>query len=192
MASAGIRTALRDPRLFQTRFRWCQLGAIDSASGLGYDLVVQLMSTMQLWAGDSSLSAHCRCAGHAALTTVPGGGVKAARHLSEQWRVMHYSIFLLALTGRPLRPEFRSEGTRPKLQLQSELHSSGTSRQLPSQSQSQLQPKCTSRTRQWTIVPRTRQWTIVPQVRSAAASCSKSQVTTHSVQSHPYLHDSSL
>ena len=40
--------------------------------------------------------------------------MKAARHLSAQWRVMHYSIFSLALCGRPLRPEVKREGTRPK------------------------------------------------------------------------------
>ena len=114
-SSEEFAEILKDPRLHQTRLRWCQLGARDPATGLGFRLVTRLLSTMELWAGDPARSAHCRCADHLALTDVPQDGGKAARYLSIQWRVMHFSILSLALGGRPLRPEAKREGTRPKI-----------------------------------------------------------------------------
>ena len=112
-SSEEFAQILKDPRLHDTRLRWCQLGAKDPVTGLGFRLVTRLLSTMELWAGDPAISAHCRCSDHATLDTVPQDGGKAARYLSLQWRVMHFSILSLAISSRPLRPEIR-EGTRPK------------------------------------------------------------------------------
>ena len=105
---------MNDSRLHHTRLRWCQMGARDPVTNLGFRLIARFLSTMQLWTGDPAKSAHCRCTDHADLSVVSEDGVKAARQLSSHWRVMHYFILSLARSGRPGRPVLEREGARLK------------------------------------------------------------------------------
>ena len=60
-----IMDLLKMEGIHQMRFRWCNMGARSSVSGLGVRAVTRICSTMQLWVGPPEASARCRCTDHA-------------------------------------------------------------------------------------------------------------------------------
>ena len=118
-----------DPRLHRTRFRWCNMGTKSPKTGLGYNCVVRVLSSMMVW-NSANGSAFCRCTSHATQDDFLEDGPRHARFFETAWRAING--YVLALAFRNSRLLFGSDlsGASPRAHVRKparvySLHQSG-------------------------------------------------------------------
>ena len=90
------------------------MGIKSPVTGLGYNSVIRLLSSKQLWNGAAGSSSDCRCTKHATHDDFLEDGPRHARFFEESWRAIHGFVFAQAFSNTRL---FRGADSTPRALL---------------------------------------------------------------------------
>ena len=118
-ANGYLAPFLRDARIQETRFRWCNLvGPLPYATGPGFRSVTKVFSNVKLWDGPDGGSQMCnhRRDDHAVYEEHLAGPLNYGRR-KQIWQSITYYLLVLVNSGVPLVRATRPWGARPELQF---------------------------------------------------------------------------